>query len=65
MAILKCKMCNGTLEYDKDANVAICPYCGSKSTVFEQDRKLFEQFQNMFAAMLGQKERSMPQEGFL
>ena len=44
MAILKCNMCGGTLMYDGTQNLAICPYCDSKSTVYEQDRKLFEQF---------------------
>lgn len=64
MAILKCKMCGGTLEYDKEQNLAICPYCGSKSTVFEQDRKLFEQFQNMFSALLNQNPGENLEEGF-
>lgn len=64
MAILKCKMCGGTLDYDRAQNLAVCPYCGSKSTVFDQDRKLFEQFQNQFAALLNQESREAPQEGF-
>ncbi len=54
MALLKCKMCGGTLDYDRSRNLAVCPYCGSKSTVFEQDRKLLEQFQEAFAAILNQ-----------
>lgn len=64
MAILKCKMCGGTLEYDKEQNLAVCPYCDSKSTVFEQDRKLFEQFQTMFSTLLGQETTEAPKEGF-
>ncbi|HKM33518.1 MAG TPA: hypothetical protein VJY54_02100 [Lachnospiraceae bacterium] len=64
MAILKCKMCGGTLEYDRIHNLAVCPYCGSKSTVFEQDKKLFEQFQDMFASLLDQKTGVKNQEGF-
>ena len=64
MAILKCKMCGGTLEYDRIHNLAVCPYCGSKSTVFEQDKKLFEQFQNMFASLLDQKTAPKNEEGF-
>lgn len=65
MALLKCKMCGGTLNYDKTNNLAVCPYCGAKSTVFEQDRKLFEQFQTMFASLLDrQTERSGQTEGY-
>jgi len=64
MAILKCKMCGGTLDYDRTQNLAICPYCGSKSTVFDQDRKLFEQFQNQFAALLNRPPSTTPEEGF-
>ena len=64
MAILKCKMCGGTLEYDRRQNLAVCPYCDSKSVVFEQDRKLFEQFQDTFAALLGENGKEALQEGF-
>lgn len=67
MALLKCKMCGGTLDYDRQRNLAICPYCGSKSTVFEQDRKLFEQFQTAFEAILNQtddRKRRQSEEGF-
>lgn len=64
MAILKCKMCSGTMEYDREQNLAVCPYCGSKSTVFEQDRKLFEQFQNMFATLLNQEAPDKEKDGF-
>lgn len=64
MAILKCKMCGGTMEYDRDQNLAVCPYCESKSTVFEQDRKLFEQFQNMFATLLNQEAQEPAEDGF-
>ena len=64
MAILKCKMCGGTLDYDKAQNLAVCSYCGSKSTVFEQDRKLYEQFQNMFSALLNQEMKKPPEDGF-
>lgn len=64
MAILKCKMCGGTMDYDKKLNLAVCPYCDSKSTVFEQDRKLFEQFQNLFSTLLNQEMKESPEEGF-
>lgn len=33
MAILKCKMCGGNLEYAPDATVCECEYCGSKQTI--------------------------------
>lgn len=67
MALLKCKMCGGTLDYDRERDLAVCPYCGSRSTVFEQDRKLFEQFQAAFAAVLrqgGSDGRKAAEEGF-
>lgn len=64
MAILKCKMCGGTMEYDSAKNLAVCPYCGSTSTVFEQDKKLFEQFQGMFRTLLNQQSGTAPEEGF-
>lgn len=64
MAILKCKMCNGTLDYDPQQNLAVCPYCGSRSTVFDHDRKLFEQFRDQFAALLNQNPKPAPEEGF-
>lgn len=64
MAILKCKMCGGTLDYDPQQNLAVCPYCGNKSTVFDHDRNLFKQFQNQFAALLNQNPKAAPEEGF-
>lgn len=64
MAILKCKMCGGALDYDPQQNLAVCPYCGNKSTVFDHDRKLFEQFQDQFAALLNQTPKAAPEEGF-
>ncbi len=52
MALLKCKMCGGTLTIVKTAAwLSAIAYCGTKSTVYDQDRKLFEQFQTMFAAL--------------
>ena len=64
MAILKCKMCGGILDYDRGQNLAVCPYCDSKYTIFEQDRKLFEQFQRQFAALLNQEWKEPAQENF-
>lgn len=64
MAILKCKMCGGTLDYDRVQDLAVCPYCDSKYTIFEQDRKLFQQFQQQFAALLNQEWKEQNQENF-
>lgn len=65
MALLKCKMCGGTMEIDRAQNLAICPYCGSKATVYEQDRKLFDQFQTMFSALLNKEtDVTKAEEGF-
>ena len=32
MAILKCKMCGGTMEMTNES-VAVCEYCGTQQTV--------------------------------
>lgn len=32
MAVLKCKMCGGTLDIQEDMTVCECEYCGSKQT---------------------------------
>lgn len=37
MAVLKCKMCGGTLEINDNETVAICEYCGTKQTVPKLD----------------------------
>ena len=33
MAILKCKMCGGTLEINNKETVAVCEYCGTQQTL--------------------------------
>ncbi len=33
MAVLKCKMCGGTLEINEDMSVCECEYCGTQQTV--------------------------------
>ena len=33
MAVLKCKMCGGTLNVSDDSGIAVCEYCGTKQTV--------------------------------
>lgn len=42
MAILRCKMCGGTLETDSTQSVAVCDYCGTKQTLpkLNDDRKV-------------------------
>ena len=64
MAILKCKMCGGTMEYDLGQNLVFCPYCGSKSILYDRKETLYEQFQNQYAALLNQPPGQVPEEGF-
>ncbi len=33
MAILKCKMCSGTLDISDNSGIAVCQYCGTKQTI--------------------------------
>ena len=33
MAVFKCKMCGGTLEFEAGATVGVCAYCGTKQTL--------------------------------
>ncbi|MBE6976557.1 MAG: TIR domain-containing protein [Ruminococcaceae bacterium] len=33
MSVLKCKICGGSLEFDRDASVCVCQYCGTKQTL--------------------------------
>ena len=35
--ILRCEQCNGTLQVNSDRSCLICPYCGSKSLIVEND----------------------------
>ena len=37
MAVIKCKMCGGDLNFADGASVAECEYCGSKQTIPNQD----------------------------
>lgn len=37
MAVIKCKMCGGDLNFAEGASVAECEYCGSKQTIPNQD----------------------------
>ena len=41
MAVLKCKMCGGTLDIEQGKSVCTCLYCGSKQTVprIDDDRR--------------------------
>ena len=33
MAIFKCKMCGGIIEFDEGSTVGVCQYCGTKQTL--------------------------------
>ena len=33
MAIFKCKMCGGTIEFEQGESVGVCEYCGTKQTL--------------------------------
>ena len=35
MAIIKCKMCGGTLQFENGTSVGICEYCGS---IYKQEK---------------------------
>ncbi|MBR3392595.1 MAG: TIR domain-containing protein, partial [Firmicutes bacterium] len=41
MAIFKCKMCGGTIEFEPSATVGVCDSCGTKQTLprLDSDRK--------------------------
>ena len=42
MAVFKCKMCGGTLEFEPGATVGVCDYCGTKQTLprLDDDRRV-------------------------
>lgn len=52
------------MDYDREQDLAVCPYCGTKSVILGQDRKLFQQFRNQFAALLNRESEALPEEGF-
>ena len=37
MAILKCKMCGGTIDFTSGETVGICDFCGTKQTLMVDD----------------------------
>ncbi len=41
MAVFKCKMCGGTIEFEQGATVGVCDSCGTKQTLprLDDDRK--------------------------
>jgi hypothetical protein len=41
MAIFKCKMCGGTIEFEPGSTVGVCEYCGTKQTLpkLDDDKK--------------------------
>ncbi len=65
MALLKCKMCGGSLSIDRTRNMAVCDYCGTSSVLYERDLQLYQQFEQVFASLLNQtKESAEAEEGF-
>lgn len=41
MAIFKCKMCGGTIEFEEGATVGVCDSCGTKQSLsyIDNDKK--------------------------
>ena len=41
MAVFKCKMCGGTIEFEQEATVGVCDSCGTKQTLpkLDDDKK--------------------------
>ena len=41
MAIFKCKMCGGTIEFSEGASIGVCDSCGTKQTLprLDDDKK--------------------------
>lgn len=65
MALLKCKMCGGSLSVNRAKNLAVCDYCGMSSTLYERDLQLYEQFERTFSALLNRTQDSAGiEEGF-
>lgn len=65
MALLKCKMCGGSLSIDRAKNMAVCDYCGTSSVLYERDLQLYQQFEQIFASLLNQtRESTEAEEGF-
>ena len=42
MAIFKCKMCGGTIEFEPGSTVGVCSYCGTKQTLPRLDTDDYE-----------------------
>ncbi len=40
MAVFKCKMCGGTIEFEQGATVGVCDSCGTKQTLPKVDDRL-------------------------
>lgn len=43
---LRCKNCNGVMSYDDEKAIMICPYCGSKELLIENDMVAVERIKN-------------------
>lgn len=46
MAIFKCKMCGGELEFEQGQSVGTCTYCGTQQTLpkLDSDKKSEQAF---------------------
>ncbi len=40
--IMKCRQCSGTLTMDKEGDILVCPYCGSKELLLDSDNVAVE-----------------------
>jgi hypothetical protein len=43
---LICKRCNGTMQVEEGHQVLICPFCGAKEMLFENDDVIIEKVKN-------------------
>lgn len=40
--VMKCQQCSGTLTMDKEGDILVCPYCGSKELLLDSDNVAVE-----------------------
>lgn len=43
---MKCKACNGEMEYNKEKHMLVCPYCDTTEMITESDEVLIERIKN-------------------
>ena len=39
---MKCQQCSGTLTMDKEGDILVCPYCGSKELLLDSENVAVE-----------------------